>query len=152
MYLKPMLLSKAHVLVLEDDAILRAGLCAVLGDVGYTFAEDVNAEDPAGKIDLVLASVKGRQAPKAALDLLDGTVPVILLADRGAWSGFDFLDAANAFVATAVLQRPFARAALLSVVAKVLAEQRPATPIADGHGELPGLAELLFRLEDPHLA
>jgi len=152
MYLTPMLLSKAHVLVLEDDAILRAGLCTVLGDAGYTFAEDAKDEDPAGKIDLVLASIKGRQAPQAALDLLDGTVPVILLADRGAWGGFDFLDAANAFGATAVLQRPFSRSALLSVVAKVLAGQRQAAPIADGDGELPGLAELLIRLEDPHLA
>lgn len=152
MYLVPMLLPKAHVLVLEDDAILRAGLRSVLGDAGYTFVEDLDAGDPAGKIDLVLASVKDRQAPKAALDLLECTVPVILLADSGAWSGFDFLDAANALGATAVLQRPFTRAALLSLVARVLVGQRQATPLAEGDGELPGLAELLRRLEDPHLA
>ena len=151
MYLKPMLLPKACILVLEDDPILHAGLCSLLTDVGYVLAEAGGGADPVGRIDLMLAGINARQTPKAALDLLDRAVPVILLVDRAAWTGFDFFDAANDLGAVAVLQRPFSRAALLSLIAKVLSEPaRDPVPSEGGESELPGLAELLLRLENPN--
>jgi hypothetical protein len=75
------------------------------------------------------------------------------LIDRKTWTGFDFLDAANELGAVAVLQRPFPRAALLRLVAEVLSDPAPSTaPTDEGDAELPGLAELLLRLENPNFA
>jgi CheY-like chemotaxis protein len=153
MYLKPLLLPKACLLVLEDDPILQAGLCSLLADVGYVLAEAAAAANPDGRIDLVLAGISARQAPKAALHLLNRSAPVILLVDRASWACFDFLDAANDFGAVAVLQRPFSRSALLGLVAKVLSESPGDTVAAqDNNAELPGLAELLLQLENPNFA
>jgi hypothetical protein len=153
MYLKPLHLPKASILVLEEDPVLRAGLCGLLTTVGYVAAESANERGRAGRIDLVLAGFGPRQTPKAALDRLDRFAPLILLVDHRAWTGFDFLDAANDLGAVAVLQRPFPRSALLRLVAKVLAEPADnAGPAVRDDGELPGLAELLLHLENPNFA
>jgi DNA-binding NtrC family response regulator len=151
MYLKPLHMPKARILVLEEDRALRASLRGLLSGAGYAPAESANGT--VGRIDLVLASLDGRQTPKAALDLLDRSAPVILLVDYKAWAGFDFFDVANDLGAVAVLQRPFPRAALLRLVARVLSEGgRGAAPVEDNHAELPGLAELLLQLENPNFA
>ena len=153
MYLKPLLLPKSCVLVLEDDPILHAGLCSLLADVGYVLAEAADGANPAARIDLVLAGISARHAPKAALHLLNRAAPAILLVDRASWAGFDFFDAANDLGAVAVLQRPFSRSALLSLVAKVLSESPCDTlPAQENNAELPGLAEILLQLENPNFA
>ena len=151
MHLKPLRLPKACILVLEEDPTLRAGLRGLLTDAGYALAESANGADRAGRIDLVLAGLGAPQTLKAALDRLDRSAPIILLVDRKAWAGFDFFDAANDLGAVAVLQRPFPRSALLRLVAKVLSEPAcGAAPAEDGEAELPGLADLLLRLENPN--
>jgi hypothetical protein len=152
MYLEPLHLPKACVQVLEDDPILRAGLCSLLTETGYSVANAAGRTNPAQEIDLVLASFNPRQAPKAALRLLDRTAPVILLVDRAAWIGFDFFDAANDLGAVAVLQRPFSRAALLRLVACVLFEPEQGTPPAVADDEPSGLTEMLLHLENPNFA
>jgi DNA-binding response OmpR family regulator len=146
MHLKRLDLPKAAVLVLEEDPFLRAGLCSLLTKAGYAIAEGLGGAQLAGRIDLVLAGVGARPASKPAPLLRDRTAPLILLVDHGAWSGLDFLDAANAFGAAAVLSRPFSRSALLSLIAELLAQ--PARDDAeDEKTELPSLAELLVGLE-----
>jgi hypothetical protein len=150
MYLKPLHLPKATILVLEEDPFLRAGLCSLLSAAGYLLAEAAGGANPAGRADLVLRGLGPDQAPRAARELLDHSVPVILLVDSAAWTGLDFFDAANALGAAAVLQRPFSRTALLSLVAEVLSQPTRDAAETD-RAELPGLADLLICLENPNL-
>ncbi len=153
MVLKPLYLPKASILVLEEDPALRAGLSGLLTGVGYVLAESANGAGRSGRINLVLAGLGPRQTPKAALDMLNRSVPVILLVGHKAWTGFDFFDAANDLGAVAVLQRPFSRSALLRLVAKVLSEPgHQETPAVREDGDLPNLAELLLHLENPNFA
>jgi CheY-like chemotaxis protein len=149
MYLQPQHLPKASILVLEEDPLLRAGLCRLLTGAGYSLAESAIGADPTGRIDLVLAGIDARRVPNAALQLLDRSAPVVLLVDHAAWSGLDFLDAANAFGAVAVLLRPFSRAALLSVVTKTLS-QPTRDAVESARAELPTLGELLVCLDNPN--
>ena len=152
MYLKPLHLPKARILVLEDDPALHASLSRLLADAGYGLADSMSAADAGGgPVDLVLASA-GRipRSGMAALRLLDRSVPVIALVDRKAWAGFDFFDAANDLGAIAVLHRPFPRTALLRLIAAVLSE--PAGDAADCDAEQVGLADLLLQLENPSCA
>jgi hypothetical protein len=145
MYLNPLHLPKAAILVLEQDPFLRAGLCSVLSAAGYRLAEGAGGE-PSGRIDLVLAGIGANQAPEAALPLFDRAAPVILLVDQSAWSGLGFLDAANDLSAVAVLQRPFSRATLLRIVAQVLSRETAEDATAD----LPSLSDVLVNLDAPN--
>ena len=151
MYLQPPRPPKACILLLEQDPFLHAGLARLLGDAGYRLAEGADGADPAGRIDLVLAGFGVDRSPQAALQLLAHSAPLILLVDQAAWSGLDFLDAANEFGAAAVLPRPFTRAALLSLVAETLSQLR-----RDGTqarpAELSTLVELLNHLDNPNFA
>jgi CheY-like chemotaxis protein len=150
MDLKPVELPKSRVLVAEEDPVFRAGLCSLLADAGYTLAKST---PPHGRFDLVLAGTRPCQPPEAALHLPDRAVPVILLVDHAAWTGFNFLDAANDLGAVAVLQRPFTRTALLRLIAKVLSEPASDAVAADEIGDgVPRLAELLRALENPNPA
>jgi CheY-like chemotaxis protein len=149
MYLKPLHLPKATIFVLETDPFLRAGLCSLLRAAGYLLAEATGGANPAGRVDLVLAGMGLDQRPDGALELLDRTVPVILLVDGAAWSRLDFFDAANALGAAAVLPRPFSRSALLCLVARVLSQ--PVRDVAESDpADLPTLAELLTHLDSPN--
>jgi hypothetical protein len=149
MYLKPLHLPKASILVLEQDPFLRAGLYSLLTAAGYHLAEGTGGADHAGRVDLVLTGFGPDQKPEAALQLLDRSVPVVLMVDGAAWSCLDFFDVANALGAAAVLPRPFSRSALLRVVAEVLSQ-----PLRDAAApdpaELPTLAELLIHLDNPN--
>lgn len=152
MYLKPLHMPKASILVLEQDRRLRAGLCSLLTDAGYALTEGVTGAGKTGRIDLALVAPGAWPVSEAALDLLDRSVPVILLIDRKAWLGFNFFDAADALGAVAVLQRPFPNAALLRLVAAVLSEPGHGPAPDENDDELPGLAELLLQLENPNFA
>jgi DNA-binding response OmpR family regulator len=149
MYLKPLPLPKASILILEQDPFLRAGLCSLLTAAGYQLAEGTGGASPAGRVDLVLTGIGPDQKPEAALELLDHSVPVVLMVDGAAWSRLDFFDVANDLGAAAVVPRPFSRAALLRVVAEVLSQ-----PLRDAAepdpAELPTLAELLIHLDNPN--
>ncbi|MDQ7249111.1 hypothetical protein [Dongia sedimenti] len=152
MSLKSLHLPKSRILVLEQNCRLRADLCSLLTDAGYALTDGEDGAGQAGPIDLALAAPDAWRASKAALDLLDRPVPVILLIDRKAWFGFDFFDAANELGAAAVLQRPFPNAALLRLVANMLAEPGPGPAPIENDGQQPGLAELLIQLETPNFA
>jgi hypothetical protein len=143
MQLKPPHLPKASILVLEQDPFLRADLCSLLTVAGYRLAESADCANHAGRVDLVLAGIGTDQPPEATSELLDRAVPVILIADNAARSGHEFFDAANAFGATAILLRPFSRAALLCLMAKLLS-QPPRDAAELDPAEHPARAELLI--------
>lgn len=151
MSLKPLLLPKASILVLEDDPHLRAGLCHLLADEGY---RAVDRADDGIAVDLALVSAGPGRAPGSALAALPPlacAVPVIALVNRAAWVEFGFLDAANEVGAVAVLQRPFSRPALLRLIAAVLSSGAAAE--TEGRDEASAdLSELIRRLESPRLS
>jgi len=156
MYLKPLHLPKARILVLEEDRHLRDGLCAMLAESGYALAEDADGSgvgpgDDRG-IDLVIASIGGSCLKSAAIR--NHAAPVIVMVDRHAWTGFDFFDTANELGAVAALQRPFTRSALLRSIAQVLSgEATDAAASQQADEDRPGgLAELLRHLENPNFA
>ena len=95
MYLKPLHLPKDRILVLEGDRTLRAGLRRLLAGAGFALADSENGATGTGRIDLVLAGIGAHPKPRVVLQGLDGAAPVILLVDRAAWTGLNFLDAAN---------------------------------------------------------
>jgi len=146
---KPLHLPRATILILETDPFLRAGLCGLLSAAGYQLAEGTGDTNPAGRVDLVLAGMGPDQRPEAALKLLEGAAPVVLMADSAAWSGLDFLDAANALGAAAVLPRPFSRSTLLCLIARVLSQPMRDAAEADP-AELPSPAEMFLHLNDPN--
>lgn len=152
MYVTPLHPPKASILVLEEDPERRAGLCSLLTDAGYALAESACAASRTRRIDLVLAATGARPSSRASLDLLDHSAPVVLLTDRASWAGFDFLEAADAFGAVAVLQRPFSRSALLGLVGRVLSDSAGGVAPDDAADELPASAERLIRLEHPNFA
>ena len=153
MYLKPLNLPKARILVLEDDFVLRAGLNALLADAGYTPVEGAQSGDPAGQVDLVIAGIGARCKPATLRRKLDPAAPLILLVDHASWNGFDFFDAANELGAVVALHRPFTRHALLQLIAGVLSGSvTHATAPEPAHEEQAGLAELLLSLENPNPA
>jgi DNA-binding NtrC family response regulator len=153
MYLKPLHLPKACILVLEEDTKLRTALCNLLIDAGYTVADAESGANTVGHVDLVLAGIGAQCGPSAPLDLLERAVPAIALVDRRAWTGFDFFDAANDLGAVAVLQRPFTRAALLHLMATILSNpERETAPAEDDDADEAGPADLLPHLDHSHFA
>lgn len=151
MFLKPMRLSKACLLVLDSDADRRAALCRFLAGRGYRLADGIDAADV--RTDLVLASV-GRSGSTQAMPLPPAcSAPVIALVDHAAWRGFDFLDMANELGAVAVLQRPFSHAALLRLIASVLMKPSDiGVNPGSWEDERADLRELLLQLENPYPA
>jgi hypothetical protein len=151
MHLKPLLLPKACILVLEQDEEQRAGLQKLLADVGYTIAEAEDSAQDGPRIDLVIAALGARPVQAAAIRRY--AAPVIVLVDRRAWIGFDFFDAANALEAVAVLQRPCSRQALLRLIAQTLSgDPALAAPDAEAEDTRPSGAEPLRALENPNFA
>lgn len=120
MCLRSLSLPKARILLREEDPHTRQALRNLLFDAGYAISDVAKAETAVGQIDLILVSVRERRETQATMDLSDPAVPVIALVDHATWTGFDFLDAANALGAVAVLQRPFSRATLLQLMAQIL--------------------------------
>jgi DNA-binding response OmpR family regulator len=153
MYLKPLRLPKACILVLEDDPNRRSGLCRMLAESGFHPAESANAA-AGDRIDLVLASIEAHRPRYAgpAPHRLDVSIPVIALVDHAAWTGFDFFDAANELGAAAVLQRPFSRTSLLRLIATVLSAPVPGVEAAGMAENRSGLADLLYAQENANPA
>ncbi|GAB2177774.1 ANTAR domain-containing protein [Dongia sp. agr-C8] len=149
MYLKPPHLPKACILLLEEDPFLRAGLARLLSDAGYVLAHGADGTPGAGCIDLVLAGFGRDRSARAALPRLDRSAPLILLVDHAAWCGLDFLDLANELGAVAVLPRPFARSALLSLVASTVS-QPPRDAAEARDASLPQLMDISVYLSYPN--
>ncbi len=146
MYLKPPHPPKSSILLLEEDRFLHAGLASLLSEAGYVLAAE--GSHGKGRIDLVLAGLARNRFAPAALRRLDRSAPLILLVDHAAWCGLDFLDVANELGAVAVLPRPFARAALLALVANTVS-QPPRDAVEDRDAALSQLADILIYRDQP---
>jgi DNA-binding NtrC family response regulator len=157
MYLTPLPSLKASILVMDSDSAMEARLRRLLAEEGFRIAEVAAGRDSGtpldAAIDLVIAGVAAGQdlaAVTAAIPPCARSAPVVALVDQRAWTGFDFFDAANALGATAVLQKPFPRTALLRLIATVLSQPRDRTD-ADGQDPI-GAPEIFFSHGHLHLA
>jgi len=153
MHLKALHLPKTRILLLERDPHLRAGLHRWLAEAGYLLADDTHDAHAGRPVDLVIAGLCAQTLAAADLQPFGRAVPVIILVDRSAWTGFDFFDAANTLGAVAALQRPFSRAAFLHLIGSVLASEDDGAAACDvADDEPPALSELLLGLDGPNFA
>ena len=119
-----------HILLVDDDAVLRDALHKTLVRAGYE-VEDASGGTEALKAyrrqprdlvitDIVMVDGEGLEMIRA-LRKLDADVKIIAMSGGGIGKADDYLNLANKFGATTVLAKPFSGAEVLAVVAAVLA-------------------------------
>jgi hypothetical protein len=140
---------RARILVIEQDAGMRAELCRLLEQAEFRPSVPSDDGTPADGVVLAIIGITPGRPPEPALQALKPFVPIIALVSASTWTGFDFFDVANELGAAAVRQRPFPKTALLGLIDRVL------PPAARRRGARPdpaGVAELIDRLENPFSA
>jgi two-component system phosphate regulon response regulator OmpR len=109
---------QGNVLVLEEDAQIRALLERWLAEAGYAVT---NAAQAAGKLVLVIADIPDPQSSEAFLQpLREYAVPILVLSARFRRGLAGSAEAARRLGVTKVLPKPFARRELLTAVREVL--------------------------------
>jgi len=119
-----------HILLVEDDALLRDALHKTLVRAGYD-VEDASGGTDALKAfrrqprdlvitDIVMVDGEGLDMIRA-LRKLDAHVKIIAMSGGGLGKPDDYLSLADKFGATTVLAKPFSGPEVLAVVAAVLA-------------------------------
>jgi two-component system chemotaxis response regulator CheY len=119
-----------HILLVDDDALLREALHKTLVRAGYE-VEDASGGTEALKMfrrqphdlvitDIVMVDGEGLDMIRA-LRKLDPHVKIIAMSGGGLGKSGDYLDLADKFGATMVLAKPFSGEKVLEVVAAVLA-------------------------------
>jgi CheY-like chemotaxis protein len=120
----------ATILVIDDDDLVRATLERALARAGYTvlLAQDGDAgidlfrRSPVDLVitDILMPEKEGLQTIRE-LRAAGRNVPIIAISGGGRSGQLQFLDAAKAFGAVHVLQKPFTNEALLGLVRGCLA-------------------------------
>jgi DNA-binding response OmpR family regulator len=119
-----------HILLVDDDALLRDALHKTLVRAGYE-VEDASGGTEALRAfrrrpcdlvitDIVMVDGEGLDMIRA-LRKLDAHVKIIAISGGGLGRPGDYLSLADKFGATTVLAKPFSGAEVLAVVAAVLA-------------------------------
>lgn len=119
-----------HILLVDDDALLRDALHETLVRAGYE-VEDASGGTEALKAfrrqphdlvitDIVMVDGEGLDMIRA-LRKLDAHIKIIAMSGGGLGKSADYLNLADKFGATRVLAKPFSGAEVLAVVAAVLA-------------------------------
>lgn len=121
------------ILVIDDEAQLRAFLRRVFEAAGYEVAEaengarglDVFSRSPADLVvtDILMPEKEGIETI-LALKQADPRVLVIGISGGGQIHDLDFLDAAFKLGADRVMAKPFRAAEMLKTVAEMLADAR----------------------------
>jgi len=139
MYLRPGVMGRPRIIVVDDDPPSLSKLCGLLQSKGYRAVGVETAPDACRmvhrrRVDLVLTTMAlpepQRQAWVSALSHLDAHVPVIAMCEASSAQALDLFDKANEFGATAVLRRPFTASTLLQMLSELLPSQvqRDAAP------------------------
>ena len=119
-----------HILLVDDDALLRDALHKTLVRAGYD-VEDASGGTEALKAfrrqprdlvitDIVMVDGEGLDMIRA-LRKLDAHVKIIAMSGGGLGKPDDYLSLADKFGATTILPKPFSGPEVLAVVAAVLA-------------------------------
>jgi CheY-like chemotaxis protein len=120
----------SRVLVIDDEAAVRASVCGILSDVGYVVAE---AGDGVAGVESLRSNAADAVVMDIYMPLRDGfetirelrrVAPEIrIIAISGATRGdFDPLKAAEMLGADRALRKPFAMEDLLSALSDVLSD------------------------------
>jgi len=120
----------AHILVIDDDPVLRRVITLALEGAGHSVlrcengkkAIDFLAHEHADLLitDIIMPEMDGVETVRAALQLRPD-LPILAMSGGGSFDPADYLGIAQAFGATAVLSKPFRPADLVAMVAKLLA-------------------------------
>jgi DNA-binding response OmpR family regulator len=120
-----------HILLVDDDALMRDALHKTLVRAGYevedasggTAALHAYQRQPRDLVitDIVMANGEGLDTIRA-LRKLDAHVKIIAISGGGVGKPDDYLNLATKFGANRVLAKPFSGAEVLAVVAAVLGE------------------------------
>src|SRR5688572_5949284 len=115
-----------HILIVDDDALMRDALHKTLVRAGYdvedasggTAALHAYRRQPCDLVitDIVMANGEGLETIRA-LRTLDAHVKIIAMSGGGAGKLDDYLELASRFGATRVLAKPFSGAEVLALVA-----------------------------------
>jgi DNA-binding response OmpR family regulator len=127
----------AHILVVDDEALLRRTLRAILERAGHTVSEAQDGKRAlemfdANKPDLVLTDIimPDREGIETIGDLRnrDPKLPIIAMSGGGSTGGDLFLTLARNLGATQTLAKPIRQSVLLDAVEACLS---PGTPRPD---------------------
>ena len=120
----------AHILVIDDDPVLRQVITLALERAGHTVlrcengkkAIDYLAHQHADLLltDIIMPEMDGVETVRAARRL-QPDLPILAISGGGSFDPGDYLGIARAFGATAVLAKPFRPAELVALVASLLA-------------------------------
>ncbi len=121
----------AHILVIDDDPVLRRVIMLVLEGAGHTVLRCENGRKAIDFLahshtdllitDIIMPEMDGVETVRAARRL-QPQLPILAISGGGSFDPGDYLGLAQAFGATAVLPKPFRPAQLVEVVASLLAE------------------------------
>ncbi len=120
----------SRVLVIDDEAAVRASVCGVLSDVGYSVAEAGNG---VAGVDCLRSSAADAVVMDIYMPLRDGFETIrelrrvapqvrIIAISGGTRGDFDPLKAAEMLGADRALRKPFAVEELLAALTEVLAD------------------------------
>jgi len=123
----------SRILVIDDEAAVRASVCGVLSDVGYIVAE---AGDGVAGVDSLRSAAADAVVMDIYMPVRDGfetirelrrvAPQVRIIAISGATRGdFDPLKAAEMLGADRALRKPFAMEDLLAALTEVLSDAPP---------------------------
>jgi two-component system, chemotaxis family, chemotaxis protein CheY len=123
----------SRVLVIDDEAAVRASVCGILSDVGYIVAE---AGDGVAGVDSLRSSAADAVVMDIYMPLRDGFETIrelrrvapqvrIIAISGGTRGDFDPLKAAEMLGADRALRKPFAMEDLLAALDDVLAGAPP---------------------------
>lgn len=119
----------AHILVIDDDPVLRRVITLVLEQAGHTVlrcengrkAIDFLAHDRADLLitDIIMPEMDGVETVRAARKL-QPDLPILAISGGGSFDPADYLGIARVFGATDILPKPFKPADLAARVATLL--------------------------------
>lgn len=124
----------AHILVIDDDPVLRRVITLALEAAGHSVlrcengrkAIDFLAHDHADLLitDILMPEMDGVETVRAARRL-QPHLPILAISGGGSFAPADYLGIARAFGATDVLPKPFHPPQLVERVARLLAAPVP---------------------------
>ena len=120
----------AHILVIDDDPVLRRVITLALEAAGHSVLRCENGKKAIDHLahnhadllitDILMPEMDGVETVRAARQL-QPQLPILAMSGGGSFDPLDYLGIASAFGATAVLPKPFRTTQLVDLVAKMLA-------------------------------
>jgi CheY-like chemotaxis protein len=120
----------AHILVIDDDPVLRRVITLALEAAGHTVLRCENGKKAVDFLehehadllitDMIMPEMDGVETVRAAKQIRPD-LPILAMSGGGSFDPADYLGIARAFGATDVLPKPFHPADLIARVAKLLA-------------------------------